>query len=373
MDEKRRKFLKIGLIGTGVVAASSLISLKVISDNATKAAKEAKTHIPDDPNKHWGFVIDLSKCDGCENLEAPTDDPTGEKPRCTYACRVAHYYRTADPPQYWIRVNKQKDNFLTTPYFFPKPCQNCQNPPCEHVCPTGATFQRKDGSVLINHEICIGCRMCMAACPYDVRFFWWNDPPVEYQKGSVTYSPEFPVPFTRGTVIKCDLCIHNVYNNLLPHCVSACPKGALYYGNLNEDAVSNGREVIPFKQTINERSGYRYKEEENTDASVYYLPAVISANSNSVQANLDLNTSKSNRNSIDVSVKAHDHRGTPLVNETILISRMSSFGRVLVGKGKTDRKGNFKCRIGSNGKDKTLVICELEDTKYVNKEVSKYV
>ncbi|MFW9929023.1 MAG: 4Fe-4S dicluster domain-containing protein [Candidatus Thorarchaeota archaeon] len=280
-DKSRRNFIKTLLLGTGVtIIGGSLLSLgkssnlSIASDQKKNSTDQSNTNkkVPDDPNRHWGFVIDLSKCDGCANLDPPPDDSTGERPRCSYACRTSHYYLNSNPPQHWIRVYHLQDNQYTPPYYFPKPCQNCQDPPCEHVCPTGATFIRKDGTVLINQKICIGCRICMAACPYETRFFWFNDPPEIKGTENITYSPEFPVPHTRGTVSKCDLCVHLAYDGKLPHCVEACPKGALYYGDLNEDAVSNGHEVLQLSNVIESKGAYRYKEEEGTQTSVFYIP-----------------------------------------------------------------------------------------------------
>ena len=168
MKLSRRSFLKT-IIGGAAIGSTSIILANGVSGGFLTSSNSLTASdngaVPDDPNKHWGFLIDLSKCNGCVDQTAPEDDPTGEKPLCTYACRKHHKYLTADPPQYWIRVYKFDDNPALNTYFFPKPCQNCEDPPCMRVCPTGATFKRKDGTVLINNEICIGCRICMAACP----------------------------------------------------------------------------------------------------------------------------------------------------------------------------------------------------------------
>src|SRR3990172_1457554 len=230
INQNRRRFLKyaagsLGGIVVGGMALSFLSKGGLNADPRDHAGigGQASHPYPDDPSNHWGFVIDLAKCDGCEGLEPnPREiDPTGEKPRCTFACRIGHKFTKADPPQYWIRVYHLQDNPSIPPYYFPKPCQNCQDPPCEHVCPTGATFKRKDGTVLINQEICIGCRICMAACPYETRFFWYNNPDPEENMEDGGYAPERPWPHTRGTVTKCDYCIHEVVDGRPPHCVAA--------------------------------------------------------------------------------------------------------------------------------------------------------
>jgi molybdopterin-containing oxidoreductase family iron-sulfur binding subunit len=283
-DKSRRSFIKTLLLGTGAtIIGTSMLNLGSNSNlNLASKKEDNSSHqsdeVPDDPSKHWGFLIDLSKCDKCDSQSELTDENIpdkikSEKQRCSYACRVGHSFLKADPPQYWINVYKLQDNSHTPPYNFPKPCQNCANPPCEHVCPTGATYIRKDGTVLIDHKICIGCRICMAACPYETRFFWYNDPDQEENSADPgNYKPEYPIPHTKGTVTKCDYCIHEVYNNQLPHCVTACPQGALYFGNFNEDAVSNGKEILELSKTLEAKGAYRFKEVEGTNPSVFYLP-----------------------------------------------------------------------------------------------------
>ncbi|MHA2254329.1 MAG: 4Fe-4S dicluster domain-containing protein, partial [Candidatus Kariarchaeaceae archaeon] len=213
IDLPRRNFLKKGILGAGAVMlagagiyqVNTQVQILPTSESDLPGINKFNPDVPDDPNRHWGFVIDLSKCDGCESLDSPEDDPTDEKPRCSYACRKSHHFMNAEIPQYWIRVYKLEETPEIEPFNFPKPCQNCQDAPCQRVCPTGATYQREDGTVLVNHDFCIGCRICMAACPYETRFFWYNEPPeLEEHAKNLKYTPEFPVPHQRGTVVKCD-------------------------------------------------------------------------------------------------------------------------------------------------------------------------
>jgi Fe-S-cluster-containing dehydrogenase component len=244
VDNSKRDFLKKALAGVGVTVIGGVILSQggnivgriqeSSTDNAQDTTEQTSSTTPDDPERHWGFLIDLGKCNGCEDQPTPPNDPTNEKPWCSYACRRSHFYVEADPSMYWIRVYEQQENPHAPPFYFPKPCMNCENPPCLRVCPTGATFKRKDGTVLINHEICIGCRLCMAACPYETRFFWYNEPIKEEGVENLSYSPEHPVPHSRGTVVKCDFCLPRAYSGQVPDCVSACPQGALYYGDLNQ-------------------------------------------------------------------------------------------------------------------------------------------
>src|SRR3972149_4121634 len=115
--------------------------------------------------RQWTMIIDLRSCDGCQSVGGP--------PRCTAACIEGHL---APEPMEWIEVYEQELAGDGT-RFVPTPCQQCQNPPCVNVCPVGATFSTPEGTVLIDQDRCIGCRICMAACPYDRRFFNWGNAP----------------------------------------------------------------------------------------------------------------------------------------------------------------------------------------------------
>ena len=137
----------------------------------------------------WAMVIDLERCDGCK--------------MCTTACQETHF--TGD--QEWIKVFEVKDEAGNT-VFLPRPCMQCENAPCLNVCPVGATFRNENGTVLIDHELCIGCRFCMAACPYDARSFNWGEPENPPGATFAKYSPEYPVPHRKGTVDKCMFCAH---------------------------------------------------------------------------------------------------------------------------------------------------------------------
>ncbi|MFX1511581.1 MAG: 4Fe-4S dicluster domain-containing protein [Promethearchaeota archaeon] len=383
----RRDFLKYAFVGMGTAAVGgSLLAggsarsfLPSSSSKSNKSVKNSSTEhgmVPDDPQKHWGFLIDLSKCNGCVDQSIPEDDPTGERPRCSYACRVDHRYLTADPPQYWIRVYRL-DEFAPSPYFFPKPCQNCENPPCLHVCPTGATFKRKDGTVLIDQKICIGCRLCMAACPYETRFFWFNEPPKEYGEDIPEYSPEHPIPYKLGTVVKCDLCVHRAYQGQLPACVPACPTGALYYGNFNEDAVSNGHEVIPLKKTLLEKGGYRYKEEDGTRPSCYYLPPANQPRDSTLQnvvINLEIQELQNPKDVQTAHVIVTHEDGTPVPFASVVLRRETQFGSLVIGKGTTDADGYFSYSFQSPLQGTMILVAELLETaQYKRNSVTKHV
>jgi len=136
-----------------------------------------------------------------------------------------------------------------------------------------ATYKRSDGLVLVDNQRCIGCRFCIAACPYSVRVFNWappNDPPEAQQQ---PYSPERGVPRRIGTVEKCDFCADMAREGKLPGCASACPMGVIYFGDQNEDAVTNGLgETARLSKLLTDNAAYRQMEELGTQPRCYYLP-----------------------------------------------------------------------------------------------------
>ena len=205
------------------------------------------------PGKHFVMVVDLSRCRNAR--------------KCVKACDH-HHQLTPDRP--FIKVLRMQDNKKSSPYWMPKKCFHCDNPPCVKVCPVGATYKRSDALVLIDNQRCIGCRFCMAACPYSARVFNWGKP--KKQQVKHPYSPETSVPSQIGTVEKCDFCPDMLRQNKVPHCISACPNGALYFGDQNADSVTNGSETVRLSTLLRDKAGYRYLEELGTQPNVYYLP-----------------------------------------------------------------------------------------------------
>ncbi len=293
MNETRREFLggsliACGALGAGLLAAKTVRKLqepptpvppaptlvpaltadgKLVQVEATAMAAPAHpTHMTHSaaltgaaarqgiPGRKWVMVIDLAKCSGCSN--------------CTIACNKMHGTPT---DRQWMRVFRMQDGPQQAPYWFPKPCFHCDNPPCTKVCPVGATFKRDDGIVLIDNERCIGCRFCMAACPYSTRYFNWGRPDNAKMKDA-TYSPETGVPRRVGTVEKCDFCPEMARAGTLPACVTSCDMAAIYFGDQLEDAVSNSEETVRLAQLLEERAAYRYLAELGTEPRVYYLP-----------------------------------------------------------------------------------------------------
>lgn len=215
-----------------------------------------------------GMVIDLEKCIGCRS--------------CAVACKQ----HNAQPAgTWWNRVLTPGSEYhAVTPekgreYFLPIHCQHCENAPCEKVCPVGATYRDSQGTVLIDFERCIGCRYCMAACPYGVRQFNWEDPKrsmqrYHYQEG---YSPGNPRDYrqkgrlvytqyrAKGTVEKCNFCVHYQAQGLEPACVRACPGKARFVGDLDDPQSQVSR-------LIKARNGFNLMPEKGTKPTVFYLP-----------------------------------------------------------------------------------------------------
>jgi Fe-S-cluster-containing dehydrogenase component len=278
----RRKFFKIFLTGgIGAIASTEIFSgvfTKKVSEEKITAlttdgklievpkseTTEAHMHHPVSrgearngiPGKKFVLVVDLSRCRNAR--------------KCIEGCEQ-HHHLTHNRP--FIKVLKMQDNPRSSPYWMPKKCFQCDNPPCVKVCPVGATFKRTDNIVLIDNERCIGCRFCMAACPYSARVFNWGEPkkPEGYNEA---YSPETSVPSRKGTVEKCDFCPDMLRENKLPPCITSCPNGTLFFGNALEDSVTNGSETFRLSKLLRDKAGYRYMDDLGTQPNVYYLPPV---------------------------------------------------------------------------------------------------
>jgi Fe-S-cluster-containing dehydrogenase component len=280
-SSSRRNFLKKVGIGVGAatiagVAGTSAIAgktksgekVKLLSPDGTlvevdkediKPAKEIVEELKTEartglPNRKFVMVIDLARCKNAR--------------KCVDACQEGHLL----PKDHeWMKLYLLQDDINTAKYWFPRPCFHCDKPMCVSVCPVGATYKRPDGVVLIDNQRCIGCKFCMTGCPYSARVFNWKDPEVKVPEGHV-YDPETNIPATEGTVGKCVFCADNLRKNILPRCVTACPMGVIYFGDLLEDTITNSTETVRFSKIMLDRAGYRYREELGTLPSVYYLP-----------------------------------------------------------------------------------------------------
>jgi dimethyl sulfoxide reductase iron-sulfur subunit len=259
----RREFLRVAA-GAGLVAGT-VAAIGLPGVDASQSAEGAPVAESSDhdlaagaPNaevtteRQWAFVVDMRLCDGCD--------------ACTEACQKTHYL-AAD--QKWINVYRMT-SAAGQAYFMPRLCMHCENAPCEKVCPVGATFKNDEGVILVDQKVCIGCRMCMAACPYEARYFNWDDtvePPAEFNNPM----PEFPVPQIKSTVGKCILCVHYEKDGKVPACVSACQMGALYIADLEADIATNGSDTVKLSTFLRANDAIRYREELGTHPRVYYI------------------------------------------------------------------------------------------------------
>jgi len=289
-NQSRRDFLqKLGAVSAGAVSSVSMISacspseantgekVKLLNHNnelveVDKSQLKAISKDDDNsyllskgrqgmPNRKFVMVVDLSRCKNAR--------------KCMTACQGAHQLK---PEQHHINVLQMDDEVNGATYYLPKPCQHCDNPSCVTVCPVDATFKRSDGIVLIDNERCIGCRFCIAACPYSARTFNWTEPKDAEKYKDIPYDIEKNVPQKKGTVTKCAFSADRLREAKLPYCVSACPNGVYYFGDSNEDLVTNGttKETVRLSTLLRENSAYTLMPELGTMPSVYYLPPTIS-------------------------------------------------------------------------------------------------
>lgn len=206
-----------------------------------------KKSVPAKPAARWGMVIDLERCIGCN--------------ACTLACKSEN---GTPKGVLWARVLETEIGKYPNARreFLPVLCNHCANPPCVEVCPTGATYQRSDGIVMQDYDVCIGCRYCMMACPYDVRFFM--DEIQRYYEEPNQYEDETYAQFQVNTVTKCIFCYHRVDQGLDPACVITCPTECRIFGDLNDPDSHPSR-------LIRERRGYVLRPETGADPRVYYI------------------------------------------------------------------------------------------------------
>lgn len=180
-------------------------------------AEGRPSEAPASPKVRWALLIDIGKCPpGCD--------------LCVSACRDENGWRDTGRPDIdaqWIRKVKLRDAQSGEHREVPVMCQHCDKPACVDVCPTGASFKRADGIVLVDKHICIGCRFCMMACAYKARSFVHE--PLTDQKPWA--------PRGKGTVEACTLCVHRLDSARLPACVETCAAkggGAMVFGDLND-------------------------------------------------------------------------------------------------------------------------------------------
>ncbi|WP_027189804.1 sulfate reduction electron transfer complex DsrMKJOP subunit DsrO [Fundidesulfovibrio putealis] len=257
MQSSRRDFLKLagvsalglsagtlGFLGEGAQAADAL-------PNATNFAKPITA-------KRWAMVIDTAKFD--DALIAKVID----------SCHTAHNVPTIPGKQEikWIWTEEFHGTFTSErPVHLADAqehrkylllCNHCENPPCVRVCPTKATFKNKEGLVIMDYHRCIGCRYCMAGCPYGARSFNFQDPEKFVKNMNLLYPHR-----TRGVVEKCTFCVEKLAQGLMPNCVQASG-GAMVFGDL-QDPNS------PVRKILKEKFAIRRNPSAGTEPGVFYI------------------------------------------------------------------------------------------------------
>jgi molybdopterin-containing oxidoreductase family iron-sulfur binding subunit len=242
VDKARRDFLRGAAATTATTLAAGITLYAFGADPAAARRPDEKVT----SKVRWGLLIDASKCtDGCT--------------ACVTACQEENGWRDTGHPEtdaQWIRKLTVKNPRNGATFSLPMMCQHCADPPCVDVCPTGASFKRADGIVLVDKHICIGCRYCMMACPYKARSFIHE--PLEDQKPHA--------PRGKGTVESCTLCVHRIDDGRIPACVEACNDtagGAMLFGDLNDPASEIAKRVAAYRTT-------RIRADLGTDPGVYY-------------------------------------------------------------------------------------------------------
>lgn len=252
-DITRRHFVKIAgasLVGLMARPVTNLFAFEVVPESSPLTAKR------------WALAIDLKKCAEEKNCT-----------KCIDACHKVHNVPHFDNPKdeiKWIWKEHFEAAFAEQDHEFMGEelrglhplvaCNHCDNPPCVKVCPTQSTWKREeDGIVMMDWHRCIGCRYCIAACPYGSRSFNWREPKPFIKK----LEPDFPAR-TRGVVEKCNFCEERLAKGLPMACVEACEAKAMIFGD-----IENPESEI--RQLLQSRFSIRRKPSLGTQPSIYYL------------------------------------------------------------------------------------------------------
>ena len=257
MTTNRRDFLKIAgasaltLITFPVLPAGAKENVRIPGQEVTSARPLTA--------KRWAMAIDASKC---------SNDCTD----CITACHAVHNVPNIGNPKdeiKWIWTEPFPAVFPAEDHSYqgqalqklkiPVLCNHCANPACVRVCPTKATFKRADGIVMMDYHRCIGCRLCMAGCPYGARSMNFRDPRPFIAK----INPEFPTR-TKGVVEKCNFCEERLAKGQMPACVLACRQKAIVFGDIDDP----GSDI---RKLIEKRFNLRRKPQLGTVPQIYYI------------------------------------------------------------------------------------------------------
>jgi Fe-S-cluster-containing dehydrogenase component len=267
MRINRRQFLKLAGAST-VLGLGGTAIINVLGDDRLEASRfmtDEKALI----GKRWAMAIDMSKfktgddyrrvINACHSIH---NVPDFGNPKDEVKWIWSDTYEHVFPGQ---ENEYMEESIKELPFIVL--CNHCDNPPCVRVCPTKATFKRKDGIVMMDQHRCIGCRFCMAACPFGARSFNWRDPRPFIKKEN----PDYPTR-TKGVVEKCTLCFERIAKGLIPACVEASQgiakergtEAGMFFGDL-QDQNSEVRKVLSSHFSI------RRKAELGTQPSVFYI------------------------------------------------------------------------------------------------------
>lgn len=217
---ERRELLTAGVIGAaGALAAYSSVGKALGSGESVQT------------QKRYAMVIDLRRCIGCH--------------ACSVACK-AEFDVPLGVWKSWVKQVERGKLPNTQRHFLPRLCNHCEHPPCVEACPTTASHQRKDGAVLVRPERCIGCRLCIAACPYNARFS----------------HPQ------KKIADKCTFCVHRVDQGLVPACVNTCQGKARIFGDLNDPTSEVAKLVAREAVQV-------LKPELGTEPRVFYIASDV--------------------------------------------------------------------------------------------------
>jgi molybdopterin-containing oxidoreductase family iron-sulfur binding subunit len=257
MDINRRKFLKIAGASTAIGLLGGWKAVELLAPGEVEAEylKNPKALTA----KRWSMLVDMKKM----------DQETANK--CIEACHLIHNVPDIGNPKQevkWIWLEPFENAFPgqhqehtaeeLTGKSFVVMCNHCDNPPCVRVCPTQATWKREDGIVMMDQHRCIGCRFCMAACPFGSRSFNWMDPRAFIKNRS----PEYPTR-EKGVVEKCNFCAERLAKGQMPACVEAS-NGAMIFGDMDNP----GSEP---RKALRARYALTRKTHLGTNPQVYYL------------------------------------------------------------------------------------------------------
>jgi molybdopterin-containing oxidoreductase family iron-sulfur binding subunit len=263
----RRTLLKVGGIALAGILGARLLGNRALATEGTNGNNYASLLLkgdeatdPQATRVQMGMVIDLEKCDGCLS--------------CSFAC---HHHNSNPQGVIWIYVLAYQDENQDGVNFLVRPCMHCSNPPCVKVCPVRARHKReKDGLVLTDYNLCIGCRYCLVTCPYGVNYFQWDDPPprnhaiekyTDYRGRWVIGNPP------KGCMGKCEFCPERQDDgrgNVV--CELACPHEVIQFGDMNDP---NSRPNLYLDKKREENGGqlstFRLLENHGTKPNVLYI------------------------------------------------------------------------------------------------------